>query len=218
MAKTNPSPFTQSELDRITEAVRAAESKTSGEIVPYFVQSSDEYPIAHWRGGVLLAAVAMLASLVVQTMSRTWLPYGMLEMSGTTIASFLLGVFLSRMVPSFKRMMLGHTMIEQRVSQRATLAFVSEEVFRTRERTGILMFLSFFERKVVILGDSGINAKVTQSDWDGIVHSLVANIRQGKTVDGLVEAIRQCGELLQHHGVERRRDDTDELSDSLRVG
>jgi putative membrane protein len=214
----NQSPFSQAELDKVTEAVRAAESKTSGEIVPYCVQRSDDYSIAHWRGGVLLAAFAMLASLIIHTMSRSWLPYGILEMSGTTVAAFLLGVLLARTAPPFKRLLLSHTLIDRRVSQRASLAFVTEEVFRTRERTGILIFLSFFERKVVVLGDSGINAKVKQSDWDNIVQSLVASIRQDKTIDGLVEAIRLCGDLLQQHGVERRRDDTDELSDSLRVG
>ena len=39
----------------------------------------------------------------------------------------------------------------------AMAAFVEEEVFSTRDRTGILLFLSLFEHRVVVLGDSGIN-------------------------------------------------------------
>jgi putative membrane protein len=218
MPTMNKTIFSQSDLDRIAEAVRNAESKTSGEIVPYFVEQSDEYHVANWHSGAILAAVAMLTSLAVLTLSKTWLPYGILEMSGTTTAAFLLGFLLARTVPAFKRFLLGHSLIEHRVSQRASLAFVTEEVFKTRERTGILLFLSFLERKVVVLGDSGINTKVKQSDWDGIVDTIVKGIRNGKTVDGLIDAIRQCGELLQQKGVERRRDDTDELPDSLRIG
>lgn len=210
--------FSQSDLDRVAQAVRTAESKTSGEIVPYFVYQSDDYSVAHWRAGFTLAAVAMLASLVVHTMSKTWLLYGILEMSGTIVAAFILGIILVRSIPSVRRLFIGHASMDRHVAQRASLAFLSEEVFKTRERTGILIFLSFFERRVIVLGDSGINAKVQKSDWDGIVNTVVSNVCEGKPTDGLVDAIRQCGDLLQQHGVERRRDDTDELTDSLRIG
>ena len=218
MPAMNHSPFSQSDLDRITEAVRAAESKTSGEIVPYFVIQSDDYSIARWRGGVALAALAVLVTLAFQMMSKTWLPFGVLELSGAIVGAFILGILLVRAVPQFRRLMLGHALMDHRVSQRASVAFLSEEVFKTRERTGILIFLSFFERRVIVLGDSGINAKVVQSDWQEIVHTIIKSVKQGKPADGLIDAIRQCGDLLQQHGVERLRDDTDELSDSLRIG
>lgn len=210
--------FNQSDLDRITEAVRAAESKTSGEIVPYFVERSDDYTVTSWRSGAILASIATLASLVLYTMSKSWLPFGVMEISGIIVAAFLLGFLLARSLPPYKRFLLGHATIDQRVSQRASIAFLSEEVFKTRERTGILIFLSFFEQRVIVLGDSGINTKVQKSDWDGIVNTIVKSIHQNRLADGLVDAIGQCGNLLQQHGVERRRDDTDELSDSLRIG
>jgi len=214
----NQNPFSQSDLDRIAQAVRAAESKTSGEIVPYFVNQSDDYSVARWRGGVTCSALAIIASLAAQMMSKTWIAYGILELSGAVVGAFLLGVIFVRVVPGFRRLMLGHAIMERQVSHRASVAFLSEEVFKTRERTGVLIFMSFFERRVIVLGDSGINSKVAQSDWDGIVQTIIKAVKQGKPADGLVEAIRQCGELLEQHGVERRRDDTDELSDSLRVG
>lgn len=215
---TNLNPFSQTDLDRIAEAVRTAESKTSGEIVPYFVTQSDDYSVAHWRGGVSLAAIAVLVLLAVQTTSSTWLPWGILEFSGMIVGAFLLGMLLVHLAPSLRRLMLSHAQMDRLVSQRASAAFLSEEVFKTRERTGILIFLSFFERRVIVLGDSGINAKVHPSDWQGIVQAVVKSVKRGKPTDGLIDAIQQCGELLQRHGVERRRDDTDELSDSLRIG
>jgi putative membrane protein len=214
----NQSLFSQSDLDRIGEAVRAAESKTSGEIVPYFVDQSDDYSVARWRGGVVLAGIVMVAFLSFHILSKTWIPFGLLELSGSLVGAFLLGVVLVRAIPSIRRLMLSHARMDHQVSQRASVAFLSEEVFKTRERTGILLFLSFFERRVIVLGDSGINAKVAKKDWDGIVQTIVKSIKQGKPADGLVDAIRQCGELLQKHGVERGRDDTDELSDALRIG
>jgi len=211
-------PFSQSDLDRIAQAVRSAESKTSGEIVPYFVTQSDDYSIARWRGGAALAAIALLVLLAVQMTSKMWFPLGDLEFSGMIVGAFLLGMLLVHTVPSLRRLMLSHAHMDHLVAQRASVAFLSEEVFKTRERTGILIFLSFFERRVVVLGDSGINAKIDPSDWRGIVQTFIKSVKQGRTADGLIDAIQQCGELLQRHGVERRRDDTDELSDSLRIG
>jgi putative membrane protein len=210
--------FSQTDLDRITEAVRLAESKTSGEIVPYFVERSDNYAVASWRSGAILASVALLASLVIHAFSKSWLPFGPLELSGIVVGAFFLGFILARILPAYKRSLLGHHLIDLRVSQSASLAFLSEEVFKTRERTGILIFMSLFERRVIVLGDSGINSKVAKTDWDDIVKTIVKSIREHRVTDGIVEAISQCGELLQKHGIKRRRDDTDELSDTLRVG
>jgi putative membrane protein len=96
------------------------------------------------------------------------------------------------------------------------VAFLEEEIFRTRERTGILIFLSLFEHRVVILGDEGINRRVEKEEWEGIVDDLVSGIRAGETVEGLVEAITRCGELLERRGVAIREDDADELRDHLR--
>ncbi len=213
-----PQKFSQSDLDRIAEAVRLAESKTSGEIVPYFVEQCDDYAVASWRSGVIFASVTLLASLAIHSFSKAWLPFGVLELAGIVVAAFLLGIVLARTLPAYKRVLVSHAMIDARVSLRASAAFLSEEVFKTRERTGILIFLSFFEQRVLVLGDSGINAKVAKTEWDEIVKTVIRGIRNGKMTDGLVEAIGKCGELLQQHGVERRRDDTDELSDALRIG
>jgi putative membrane protein len=106
---------------------------------------------------------------------------------------------------------------EVRVRRRAALAFLDEEVFRTRERTGILLFLSLFERRVVVLGDQGINRRVDPAEWQDLSDRLARGAQCGRPASALVTAIRQCGELLARRGVERREDDADELQDGLRM-
>ncbi|RPH37202.1 hypothetical protein EHM92_03310 [bacterium] len=124
---------------------------------------------------------------------------------------------MPKMIPPLKRWFAGNLLMERRVAQRAAEAFVSEEVFKTRERTGIMIFLSILEHKVLVLGDSGINAKVKSEEWDDVVKRIVTGIRSGKPAEGLIDGIAQCGVLLQKHGVAIRQDDSDELSDSLRT-
>ena len=125
---------------------------------------------------------------------------------------------MTRFIPACKRFFAGNHTMNMRVHQRAAEAFISEEVFNTRDRTGVLIFLSLLEHKVVVVGDAGINAKVQQSDWDGIVGLIVAAIRARKPANGLVAAIAKCGSLLEQEGVAIRRGDTDELPDNLRIG
>ena len=210
--------FTPSDLDRISSAVQEAEKKTSGEIVPYVVDRCDVYEEAEWRAGVLLGVCVLIVYATLERFSPSWLPPTVVDVALLMMVAAIAGGLLTRFVPACKRLFAGNHAMNRRVHQRAAEAFISEEVFKTRDRTGILIFLSLLERKVLVVGDSGINAKVKQSDWDGIVDLIVTAIRAKKPADGLVAAIAKCGSLLETEGVAIRRDDTDELPDNLRIG
>lgn len=209
--------FSQSDLNRISAAVKEAERRTSGEIVPYVVDRSDSYTEAEWRGGVLAGTATLVAFMVQQESSHSWMQPGLAQVIIVSMVAFLAGALAVRYVPFCKRLLVGRAAMDRRVHQKAAEAFVAEEVFDTRERTGVLIFLSLFEHKVVVIGDSGINAKVKHSDWEGIVQLIVAGIQSRKAADGLISAIGQCGDLLERAGVAIRKNDADELSDNLRL-
>ncbi len=209
--------FTQADLDRIITAVREAESGTSGEIVPYFVLKSDAYFEAAWRAAALTGGVILLAGVLLFVFVDAWLPLTLFEFMAAALVASVAAFALVHAVPPLKRLLAGRRTMEHRVHMRAEEAFLSEEVFKTRDRTGILIFLSLFEHRVVVIGDSGINTKVTPGHWNGIVAMVVEGMKNGKPADGLVRAIGRCGEILAEHGVKRRRDDKDELSDNLRM-
>lgn len=210
--------FSPSDLERISQAVKEAERKTSGEIVPYVVDQSDQYEEAEWRGGALLGAAALVGIAVLHLTSDTWHGLGPAEIGIIGLGAIGLGVMFTHRIAVLKRFLAGNETIEHRVAQRAAQAFISEEVFRTKDRTGILLFLSLMEHKVLAVGDSGINAKVDQSDWEDVVASITRGIGDGKAADGFIEAIGKCGQLLQKRGVARRSTDRNELSNKLRMG
>lgn len=206
------------DLDAIRAAVAEAEQRTSGEIVPYFVEESDAYPGALWKGTALGAFAGALLAEGIYFLGDFWGGLIPLWIALPAAAGGALGFLLTAYVPAVKRWMAGDALLDLRTRQRAEMAFLEQEVFRTRERTGILLFLSLFEHRVVVLGDSGINRKVEPGQWDGIVRTVVHGIRDGRPGEALASAIRQCGELLQRHGLEIRPDDRDELSNELRRG
>lgn len=209
--------FTEADFKRIEEAVKDAENQTSGEVVPFAVHASDEYDEASWRAGMLLGVLALAVFVLFHYFSQSWQPLDFILVALITLGAAMIGVMLSLFVSPVKRLFAGNDVMDRRVAQRAAEAFLEEEVFNTRGRTGILIFMSMLERKVLVLGDSGINAKVQKSEWEGIVKTIVNGMKAGKPADGLVDAIRQCGELLKKEDVAIKADDKNELSNRMRT-
>lgn len=212
--------LTDAELQRIREAVTAAEARTSGEIVPYVVERSGSYEVAVWRGASFLSVGAMLgAALLLQFYGGWGLGWLYTGWGMALLASLagVLGAVLTAGIPPLKRLLAGADRLTTRVHRRAALAFLDEEVFKTRDRTGILLFVSLFEHRIEVLGDEGINRQVTPEEWVEVVDTIRRGVRHGHLADGLVEAIAMCGRLLEEKGVAIRHDDTDEISDKVRL-
>lgn len=201
----------------IKAAVGEAERRTSGEIVPYAVSSCDDYEVARWHGAALGAIGCGLLAAAVHTFGGYWGALLDLWIAVPPVIGAGLGYLAAVASPAIRRALIPADVLEERVRQRAAAAFLEQEVFDTRERTGILIFVALFERRVVVLGDAGINAKVAQHEWDDVVASIVAGIRAKTPGKALAAGIRACGELLERPGITRRADDTDELADDLRI-
>lgn len=207
--------FSQADLEAIKAAVQEAEARTSGEIVPYVVERSDDYQNAIWKGAALGALLGPMAALAIHRWSDLWgIPLGIWIALPAPLGGAV-GYLLALLHP-VRRWLAGEHTLDARARRRAGAAFLEQEVFRTRNRTGILLFVSLFERRVVLLADSGIHQKVEEGAWEAITRRLAEGIRSGRPGPALIEAIRACGELLQKHGVERQADDQDELSNELR--
>jgi putative membrane protein len=209
--------FSQADRDAVAAAVKEAEKHTSGEIVPYVVSAADAYEVAAWRGAVFGALLGALAAAFLHELAGLWGGWFSAWVVLPPLAGATLGYLVVAVCPWLRRLVIGREIASLRVERRAHEAFLHEEVFKTRDRSGILVFLALFERRVVVLGDSGINAKVAQSEWQRIVDGIVAGIRRGEPGAALAEGIRRCGTLLEERGVAIRPDDTDELSDELRM-
>ncbi|NUQ82880.1 MAG: TPM domain-containing protein [Bacteroidetes bacterium] len=210
--------FSQQDLHDIEAAVQAAEKKSSGEIVPYFVDASADYPEVFWKLLTYLNSTWTVAALAWFEYGNYWYDLGILEVILIGLTIGVLSTLLLVRIPFVIRLLADRDSVDRAVTSRAAEAFLSEEVFRTRDRSGILIFISELEHRVLIVGDSGINAKVKAGTWDSLVTDLIASIRQKKAAAGLIAAIDQCGTVLKEAGVTRRDDDTDELGNTLRKG
>jgi putative membrane protein len=213
--------FTESELQRIKASVKEAESKISGEIVPVIVEKSGYYSIANYKGSLIGASLAFVLMIVLDRYiindASVTLYYDPVFIFFVVILGGIIGSVLPNLSPLIMRPLINQKHFDHATRQRAENAFLEEEVFNTRHRTGIMIFISFFEHEVIIMADRGISKVVDQKLWDKIVADLVANIRVGKIVDGLEGAIKRCGEILLEKGFASTNDDVNELRDDLRI-
>jgi putative membrane protein len=213
--------FTEADLERIRIAVKNAEDKISGEIVPVIVEKSGTYNEANYRSSLVFGAVGfalmvLLDRYVITDASHT-LYYDPMFIFFIVMVFAVAGYFLSRFVAPVQRFFLQQALMDECTRQRAENAFLEEEVFNTRHRTGIMIFISFFEHEVIIMADRGISKVVEQKEWDSMVSALISFIRQGKIVDGLEAGIIRCGEVLLEKGFHKTPDDINELRDDLRI-
>ena len=208
--------FSGTDLARVREAIARAESSNAGEIVTYLVGRVDDHDEARWRGATLCALLMALLAGAAYHYAGFWGGAEVLWITLPAMTGAGLGYMLSGL-PVVGRALLTSDDIDRRVQLRAESAFLEENLFSTRERTGILIFLAIYEHRAVILADEGINRAVPAGMWRELVDDLVSGIHDGQPVDALCDAIEHCARVLQEHHVEKRPDDSNELIDGLRI-
>ena len=209
--------FNTQDLDRIKAAVKVAEEKISGEIVPVFVERSGFYTIANYRGALVAAAVTFIGIILMDRYAPVVAIIDPLFIFLIVVLAGLLGAIATNSIDLIKRWMLSQSHMDQATRKRAENAFLEEEVFNTRHRTGIMIFVSFFEHEVMVIADRGISKVVEQKEWDRMVQQIIEKIRMGKVTEGIEAAILRCGEIMLEKGFIKSPDDINELRDDLRI-
>jgi len=82
------------------------------------------------------------------------------------------------------------------LKQLALNEFIRLGIDKTRDKTGILIFIVLKEREFYILADSGINEKVEIDTWDKIKELMESYFRRGQFCKGLLIAVEEIGKIL----------------------
>jgi uncharacterized membrane protein len=85
---------------------------------------------------------------------------------------------------------------------------------KTRDKTGIIIYMLLNENQFYILADSGINEKVEQSTWDQVRDEMQSSFKRGDFGKGVVLGVEKVGNILAEH-FPIKSDDTNELSNKV---
>ena len=174
--------------ERISNTIRSAEAKTSGEIVCVLAETSTNSTAMP----TILAAATALALPWLLVIFTQMTVYRILSLQILVfIAAFAIlclpRVRVALMPRRVRRTVAHHTAMEQ---------FTIRGLARKKDRSSILVFVSLAERYARIIADEGIAARVPQSQWQAAIDALVAHMRDGRIAEGFVTAIELCGNEL----------------------
>lgn len=100
------------------------------------------------------------------------------------------------------------------IRHRAVAEFARLHVWDTAQNNGVLIYLLLAERAIEIVADRGLNERVPQAVWSGIIATLAESTRGGHFEDGLKAAVDSVSALLmQHFPLQRGERNPNELPD-----
>jgi uncharacterized membrane protein len=83
--------------------------------------------------------------------------------------------------------------------QRARQVFAQLDVWDTEHNSGVLIYVQLMDRRIEILADRGISAKVGQHEWDAICRRMEDTFRERRFEQGVLDGIREITALLGRH-------------------
>lgn len=92
--------------------------------------------------------------------------------------------------------------------------FFSLKMDKTKDKTGVLIFVLFKERKFEIVADEGINSKIPSEKWNVITESIIHEFKNENYLKGILNAVTRIGEVLSKE-FPPSHDDKDELENEV---
>jgi len=226
--------FTEIEKENIENAIKEAELKTSGEIVVMVVDKSSEYSDTDFIGSIFLAAIISIipaqmffsySNFILKNLipAMNWFnetPASAKFMTGLSFFILLIMILhppfkaIFNKILFIKRFFISNKKMIEKVEDKAFRGFYRHGLNKTKGRTGVLFFISIFEKKVHILADQGIYSKIKQEALDKYAKFISKGIASGNGSDALCKAIEEAGQELANY-FPVQSDDVNELPDEL---
>jgi putative membrane protein len=190
----------------VAEAIRAIEAATSAEVVVAVRARSGSYRHTDYLVGFVFAFAALLVFLFdSHEFDIDWMPVD-------SLVAFALGTLLSIACPPLRRVLTSRKLMRSNVAVLARSTFVELKVDRTSGRTGLLVFVSTFERKVEVVPDAGVDPAVLGPAFADAVRALEVTVRGPRSFPRFLDALRALGPILAQ-ALPRMPDDVNELPD-----
>jgi putative membrane protein len=179
--------LSDTEKERISARVGALEARSGTQIVTAFTERCDHYPEIPWQafalGAALTAAILALGGGLLGKGQGGPLTFALVLSLCGGLGTLLLTVVLQPVA----RLFLERARAEAEVRQYAEGLFLQHELFATPARRAVLLLVTRFERRVVVLPDRGLQAALTPPVLDGIVAVMTARLTRGE-VAAAIEA------------------------------
>jgi putative membrane protein len=202
--------FSNADRARISEAIAAAESQTSGEIVVIVSTTPHRYTATALTVAALAALTLPFTAVLFGWSPADLLPdWDMLSPTAHERRSLEVLIMVQALLfaavlalgwfTPLARHLTPSGLRRDRVHAAALAQFRSRGLEATAGRTGVLLYIDEPDHIAEVIADSGIYARVSPDYWADTIDALIDGIRAGKAADGLVNAIALAGAVLSDH-------------------
>lgn len=218
--------LSESDREKVSAAIAAAESKSDGEIVAVATPISDSYHdvALHWAILVLILVLSWAAwrptelQWWYQRIAGSWYPDASLGELLTflmilAVVKFLIALLVLTYMP-LRLLLTPSATKHRRVRRRALAIFQAAAAGRTAGKTGVLIYLSLAERRAEIVADEAIHKFADEHTWGEAMAAMIEHLREGRPGEGICAAIERVGAVLAEH-FPKTADDRNEIPDKL---
>jgi putative membrane protein len=184
--------------NRLDALIADVEKRTNTQIVLAVIQRSDIYAELPWKAFALGTSFTGLLVFILDLLFYGWFPRVTVPIAVAGILSGgALFVLLTVLIPGFAKRFLSAFRAEVEVRQYAESLFLSRELFATSKRMGILMLVSLFERKVVILPDKGLIDQLTGDSMQSMIAAMTLFLKKREIRKAFEAGLEQLSHTLE---------------------
>lgn len=184
--------LTESQRKRVAEAIAEVERQTDAELVTVLATRADDYRYIP----LLWAALVALSLPILGLALPAWLTLLDILIAQWAVFFLLAAVFR---IPAVMTRLVPARVKKWRAASLARRQFLENNLHHTQGETGVLIFVSEAEHYVEILADRGISRHVDNARWQQIVDTFTARVKARQTLEGFLECIKSCGDILCEH-------------------
>ena len=212
------------ESDRkvIEQRIGDIEQTTAAELVVAVATESGRYDRAESIAGIVLALVALGIA--------NWLPWWFQETGDwsepaldlifqalAVAIGFVVGNYLAAYWFPLRRLLTSRNEQISEANKAAAHIFYNHQLRETRSRCGVLIYLSLFERRIVILPDESCSEALGAEKVQQICNSTIAELKTGMHRQAILHAIGQLAIELTEKRPADRHFNENELADRVLV-
>lgn len=184
--------FDQTTCDTLSDCIKEIEKRTAAELVIVVRARSGYYTHADFLFGFLLSFIALLFLLFSPfTFHQIWVAIDVLVL-------FIIGSFLSSRSNKLRRLLTSQKVRADNARRAAAAMFYEAGIANTESETGVLVYLSLFERRLELIADRAVLKAVPPLGWNGVIFELHQDGKEPNP-QTFTEGVRKLGALLSEH-------------------
>ena len=208
--------FSEDQTQRLDARIRLLEKNTGIELVTAVVGKCDHYPEIPWKAFALGVAFGALVIVAQGVLRPDWLStYSALIHTLLVLGAGTVMALLTVFWPAWARCFLDKPRAEAEIRQYAQSVFLEREIFNVPARTGMLLLVGLFERRVVILPDSGVARRLSPEALRRVIAAMQGDLKRGNRLQALTNGVSVLEEQLKMAGFATATEDADRIPEAL---